>query len=257
MGVCEAYNIGIGQAHFPYLCFSHDDITFDTNHWGEILINDFERDSESGLIGIAGSAYKSWVLSGWHTSQPVPTRFLAENVIHAGAPVATRYLTNSTGNNLVQVASVDGCFMFSSKNRMAHIRFDEDSFKSYHCYDIDLSLQVNQKFKVFVSFNVLLSHYSEGNFDEKWFGETVKLHKKWNKTLPCIIGDATQEEIAREEESAFYGIVSAACAMNKYYVDVAKIFFSRKYIKLIGPKAWLRSAYKSRKIYRMYRQCSL
>ena len=254
MGICEAYNIGADKCNFSYICFSHEDITFNTKNWGRILIEDFESDSEIGLIGIAGSAYKSWVLSGWHTSQMIPTRFTAENVIHVDHGRANRYNKNSTNKNLVEVSSIDGCFMFTSIKILNHVKFDEALFKNFHCYDIDFSLQVNQQFKVVVSFNILLSHYSGGNYHIDWFNETRKLHKKWNKNLPYIIGNANNEEIANEEESAFYGITNAICRMDKNYHILLKIYFSTTYFKLIGFKNWIRTAYKAYKIVNLYRK---
>ena len=65
--IFQAYNFGARQAKFPFLCFIHDDIIFQTANWGINLIQHFE-DSEFGLIGVAGSQYKSKYLSGWGCS---------------------------------------------------------------------------------------------------------------------------------------------------------------------------------------------
>ncbi|WP_460946623.1 glycosyltransferase [Spirosoma daeguense] len=237
MGICEAYNQGAQQAQFPYICFSHEDIIFHTDNWGKILINDFESDPAIGLIGIAGSGYKSWTLSGWHTSQKSPNRFLAVNVVHVSPEQSTRHNINESNDFLVPVASIDGCFMFTSRNVAQQIHFDQTLFTSYHCYDIDYSLQVNQHFKVVVDFNILLSHFSGGSYDEKWFTETIKLHKKWKNKLPYKIGEVTKSEIASEEEAAFYGILSAVFRINKkLFINFLKECISFKYIKLVGIK---------------------
>ena len=52
--IFQAYNLGASQAKFPFLCFIHDDIIFQTANWGINLIQHFE-DSEFGLIGVVSS----------------------------------------------------------------------------------------------------------------------------------------------------------------------------------------------------------
>ncbi|GAB3693565.1 glycosyltransferase family protein [Spirosoma flavus] len=240
-GLCEVYNLGLKLANYPYICFVHEDITFNTDNWGEILIQDFESDSSIGLIGVAGSGYKSWVLSGWHTSQHDPTRFIAVNIVHTGSGKPVHYKTNISNENLVQVVSIDGCFMFTHKRIVHEISFDQTSFKNFHCYDIDFSLQVNKRYRVIVDFNILLSHVSGGSYDKSWFFETIKLHNKWKKELPCSVNHADSVEKAKEEEAAFYGIVNAICINKIDLNQLLKIYFSFTYFKLVGLEKWIRT----------------
>ncbi|MBD2700674.1 hypothetical protein IC229_08505 [Spirosoma sp. BT702] len=252
LGLCEAYNLGLKLVSHPYICFVHEDITFNTNNWGEVLIQDFESDSSIGLIGVAGSGYKSWVLSGWHTSQHDPTRFIAVNIIHTGSGKPVHYKTNITNNNLVQVVSIDGCFMFTHEKIVNEISFDQTSFTNFHCYDIDFSLQVNKRYKVIVDFNILLSHVSAGSYDKLWFFETIKLHNKWKKELPCSVTSTNNLEKAKEEEAAFYGIVNAICINKINFYQIFKIYFSLNYLNLVGIKNWMRTLRISYSIIKNY-----
>src|SRR4051812_3797632 len=65
MGICKAYNIGAAKAHYPYLCFVHEDVIFQTQDWPKPLLEKFKTDISTGLIGIAGGKYKSISPFGW------------------------------------------------------------------------------------------------------------------------------------------------------------------------------------------------
>jgi hypothetical protein len=69
-GICTAYNTGAAAAKFPYLCFVHEDVIFRSMNWGEELISFFEKNQETGLIGIAGSKYKSLSPGSWVNGLP-------------------------------------------------------------------------------------------------------------------------------------------------------------------------------------------
>src|SRR5690606_18589758 len=64
--------------------------------------------------------------------------------------------------------------------------FDEN-LKGFHGYDIDFSLSVNQKYKAIVTHEVLMSHFSEGNFSEEWLNAMIYIHKKRKKELPIYL----------------------------------------------------------------------
>src|ERR1700744_2986719 len=74
-GICEAYNKGAASAKFEYLCFAHEDILFRSDNWGQVLIKAFEGDEHIGVIGVAGSKYKSLAPSGWPTGNAKADRY--------------------------------------------------------------------------------------------------------------------------------------------------------------------------------------
>ena len=57
-GLCEVYNELASCANFPYICFLHEDVLFQTHEWGKKLNEIFLQNENTGLIGIAGSKYK-------------------------------------------------------------------------------------------------------------------------------------------------------------------------------------------------------
>src|ERR1700682_2756638 len=65
--ITEVYNLLASRAQYPYCCFIHEDIRFETKNWAENLLKAFEEHPETGLIGIAGAKYKSRTPSGWST----------------------------------------------------------------------------------------------------------------------------------------------------------------------------------------------
>ena len=193
--IFQAYNLGASQAKFPFLCFIHDDIIFQTANWGINLIQHFE-DSEFGLIGVAGSQYKSKYLSGWGCSP----KFMRVNLkeIHVDGFENTMY-TNPTGNILEEVVCIDGIFMATKKSIWEEYKFDEKTFSGFHCYDMDYSLQVHQKYKIGVCFDINLIHYAQASYSKAWFEATKILYNKWNSKLPLSLVSLNNNEIRYED----------------------------------------------------------
>lgn len=66
-------------ARFDIICFIHLDVLLNTLAWGEKLRSIFELQPEVGVIGVAGSKYKSRYSSGWYTSIK---EFDCANIVH-------------------------------------------------------------------------------------------------------------------------------------------------------------------------------
>ena len=54
--ITQAYNIGIDQSKFDYLCFIHEDIEFKTSNWGNILTSHIDKNPQ-GIVGVAGGIF--------------------------------------------------------------------------------------------------------------------------------------------------------------------------------------------------------
>lgn len=207
-GICEVYNKGIARAKYSILCFMHEDVLIHSNDWGKTVINIFNNDFNLGVLGVAGSYYKPLTPSGW-LGKGIDTECINLIQEHKFTYEAT-FLNYKNPNNaaVAEVACIDGLWFCVPKTIAANHRFDEDTFKGFHCYDVDFSLKVGTQYKVAVTYNVLLTHLSEGRFDKAWMCEVMKLHKKWDTKLPVNKGMLEKKQFLQIEKVTF-----------KYYLE--------------------------------------
>ena len=213
-GICEIYNLGIDKAQYDILCFMHEDVEIKTKNWGKVVINHFTSGPDLGLLGIAGSTYKTSTPAGWHSAGDGTSRanFIQSYKRSNASPV--HYYANPNNEELAQVACLDGVWLCTQKKIASEFRFDDTTFKRFHGYDLDFSLTVGQKYKVAVTYNVLLDHSSEGSYDSTWMDETLNLHKKWNKILPVNIGRTPFEKTMKIEKKVFKTLVDQLLQFN-------------------------------------------
>ena len=202
-GICEVYNSGIKQAKYDMLCFMHEDILFRTDSWGKQVLNFFAENPCYGLLGVGGSEYKSLAPSGWNPTG-IETAYI-NMVQHFKYKQQDpfHYYKNPGEKGFAAVACVDGVWFCTPKTIAAEVMFDEVTFKGFHAYDLDFSLSVGRKYKVGVTFNVLIDHFSEGNYDEDWIKATLDLHKKWNAYLPINLKPVSKKQLLHAEKATF------------------------------------------------------
>lgn len=184
MGICEAYNWGAENSKYSFLCFVHEDVAFRTTNWTKSLIEKFEEDKNTGLICIAGSKYKSLAPSGWFTGEK-SLDFMHILQHRAEGSEAEYQNQNLSGKDFEEVVCADGVFLFTRKQIWNKNKFDQNTFKHFHCYDIDFSLQISRTLKVFVAYTILIEHYSPGSLNYSWIKESLLLSSKWKKSLPA------------------------------------------------------------------------
>lgn len=196
MGICKAYNTGAATAKFDFLCFMHEDILFETNDWGKKILHHFE-DPRVGLIGVAGGDTKGLAPSGWSSSvfnseisiiqhfKHSPKQH--EKIIKTGQPKNT--------NTCKEVICIDGVWMCTRKAVFEKYKFDDIAFNNFHGYDIDYSLQVKQDYKVCVVFDILMNHYSEGNYNKAWLESLMAVSEKWKDQLPLTTRQLSKEQL--------------------------------------------------------------
>jgi len=185
--ICEAYNMGVDKSNYPYLCFVHEDVLFKTKDWGKRLVSIMITDITIGLIGIAGTKFRSTYPSAIGQG-PGLSQFLKGHIYQFD--VYKDFDESIQKKELEDVVCVDGVFMFSKKDVLQQCRFDEKLLNHFHGYDIDFSLQVYfHSFRVIVDRGILLAHYSNGNYVGQNTIANRKVGRKWLKKLPIATSD--------------------------------------------------------------------
>lgn len=183
----QVYNIGASRSKYDLLCFMHEDIIFQTQNWGTKLLEYFANDNSLGLVGVAGSKYKSKTPAGWYSS-------LAEldccNITHINTENEEQkiYFNPLPGSLIQPVVVLDGVFLCCPKKVWQDVKFDDILLKNFHLYDIDFSVRVAGKYKVIVTFEIDILHITKGgHYGNKWLEETLLWHKERKAALPAYI----------------------------------------------------------------------
>ncbi|PUZ23908.1 Glycosyltransferase like family protein [Chitinophaga costaii] len=183
-GMCAAYNQAAASAQYDLLCFMHDDVELHTPGWGQRVQDHFAADAGLGLIGLAGSRYKSAALSGWASGQPA---YDCCNVLQTtpGAPARVWMHPGNAADLRVPVKTLDGVWLCTRKTVWQQTRFSS-VIPGFHFYDIDFSLRASQHFTAAVVYDIDLLHFSPGNFGDAWVEQAIRFHQEWN-TVPLPV----------------------------------------------------------------------
>jgi hypothetical protein len=232
-GICEIYNLGICKAQYDIFCFMHEDLEIKTENWGKIVAEHFASIPDLGLLGIAGSTYKTSTPAGWHSAGAGTSRanFIQSHKRSDIPPI--HYYANPNNEEIAEVACLDGVWLCTTKKIASEFWFDDTTFKKFHGYDLDFSLAIGQKYKVAVTFKVLLDHFSEGNYDSTWMAESLKLHEKWNNILPVNTSNTPLDATLKIEKTVFKIFIDELIQL-KYPVKTALVALAncRKYFRL-------------------------
>ncbi|WP_231460459.1 glycosyltransferase [Pedobacter sp. Leaf132] len=209
-GLCELYNSGAKVAKYELLCFMHEDVNIKTHGWGEIVNQAFIANTKLGLLGIAGSVYKALSPSGWHSNSENTERSNIIQTFKFSDKTKLHHTRNPDEEEFTKVACVDGVWFCALKKIVFENPFDEEIFKGFHAYDIDFSLQVGKKYEINVRYDILLQHFSEGNFNRSWLNEIIKLHQKWSIFLPITTVDLDNKTLQGIEKRTFKDFINKA-----------------------------------------------
>ena len=171
--ISKAYNLGAEKAKFEYLIFVHEDVVFVTPGWGIKHMNLYKTHPELGIVGVAGSMKKSSLPTGWGTGTGEFDRI---HLIQIHNKKEEFQSTGKSTDRFEVVRVLDGVFLSTTKEIWSNFRFDEN-LQGYHLYDIDFSLRVSQKWKAIISYEILLKHFSSGNYNSDWVDKTLEYHQ--------------------------------------------------------------------------------
>ena len=91
---------------------------------------------------------------------------------------------NPIGEKKSEVKVIDGLFMCCRRDVWEENKFDEVAFTDFHGYDLDFSLQIQRKYKLYVIYDIELEHLSDGNYTVAWMSNMLKVTEKWKDILP-------------------------------------------------------------------------
>jgi glycosyltransferase involved in cell wall biosynthesis len=161
--MCEGYNRGIARAKGEHLVFCHDDI--------DLLSPEFSRRLAIGLeqydlVGVAGTdrlIAATWTIAG-------PPHIFGQ-VAHYH-PDAGNYVIDQYGiprRIIGNIQAVDGLFFAVRRHVLEKIRFDEETFRDWHFYDIDFTFSAHLAgFRLAICCDIPLMHASFGKFSTQW-----------------------------------------------------------------------------------------
>jgi hypothetical protein len=184
--IFSAYNEGVKRAKNDILCFVHEDILFHTNAWGKKVLNHF-TDVEVGMIGVSGGMAQSEIPSPWWTNNyfAKSARYiLMKDLKKQDGELYSYYSNPFNDENRTEVIIIDGMWFCIRKSLFEKISFDEITFKGYHLYDADISMQVLQYSRNYVAFDILVEHRWSGKISEDYYTGLPKFTHKWKEQLP-------------------------------------------------------------------------
>jgi len=251
--IFQAYNEGVRRAKYPYLCFMHEDILYHTQDWGEKVIEHL-KDEKVGLIGVGGchflSKYPVSLLS-WKVT--IRNSFYSFNYIQGDQKnqVNKKEVLNNLQGGSVNVLALDGMWFCLKRDLFEHtkLKFDEENYSGFHFYDFDICMQVYaQKMDTKIIPDILIEHFSTGNFDKVWYDNAFVFYKKWKNYLPAAVGlKLTNEEIkATEYDLVMEFIQSAVQTQDTLEKQIQSIRHSKKYrlgCFLLKPLNWIKNEF--------------
>lgn len=193
--IFEAYAEGVKRAQGDILCFVHDDVFFKSEKWGSCL-EDIFQDDAIGMVGVAGTYFLPCMPSSWWDPETRSDYFIqgfSQNEIYKTVLVQHRD-PHEADNSVV---AIDGVFMAMPARVFQKVAWDTKSFKGFHCYDTDMSLQiVDAGYKIMITRDILIEHKSPGNCSRPLYEAQKILFEKWKSNLPIYRGiDMTLGEI--------------------------------------------------------------
>lgn len=249
-GICEIYNEGIAQAKYPVLCFMHEDISFVTQNWGQHVLQTFAQQPSFGIIGVAGTTFKSIMPIGWPSEgSPEAERCNILQSYKRSNKETTHVYKDPLNESLSYVVVVDGVWMCVKKEVTDRYRFDADTFKGFHCYDVDFCLSAGKEFAIGVTYNVLLQHASEGGWNRKWMEESLLLYNKWKYFLPLSTTPLPKKRMQKIEKQNFRFWLQRVHAWGFNKELAYQILHESKVKKVLGLKYFLKLHYSIFKIY--------
>lgn len=177
----EIYNEVLEKAKNDIIVFCHDDLIFETNGWGEKILNHFKKNKKYGIIGLAGTNHM--VNGMWWTIR----ESMHGIVNHSdGKSKWTSNFSVDQGDDIKDMIVLDGLFFAVDRKKILH-HFDED-FKGFHFYDLSFCFpNYLDGVDIGVITNIRVTHMSIGETNMMWEENRRLFEKKYQDELPIEI----------------------------------------------------------------------
>lgn len=175
----QIYNIGLKESVNDIVVFMHDDLILETSNMTPKIIKMFEKHSDYGIIGIAGT---DKLTSGmWWQNRD--NMFGVVGHIHQGKRHVNKYSKGVFNDVLKDVVVVDGLFFIVNKNQIKK-EFNEE-FNGFHFYDISFCVENHlEGVKIGLTTKFGVTHKSIGETNKKWEKNKLFFEALYGKSLP-------------------------------------------------------------------------
>ena len=178
----QIYNIGLKDSVNDIVVFMHDDLILETSNITPKIVKLFEKHSEYGIIGVAGT---DKLTSGiwWGNRENM---FGVVGHIHEGKRHVNHYSKSVFNDVLKDVVVVDGLFIMVHKKRIKR-EFNEE-FGGFHFYDISFCVDnILEGVKIGVTTKIGLTHKSIGIPNKQWEKNKLFFEAIYEKHLPITV----------------------------------------------------------------------
>ena len=218
----ELYNTGLVQSNNDIVLFCHDDIKFDTKNWGRKLLNHFKRNTEFGIVGVAGCRYMPKSGRWWEDFSKMHGAVYHED---GGKRWLSRY-SKDIGNHLDDVVLVDGLFFGVNKKKLFN-KFNVD-VPGFHFYDVDFCFSNHLSgVRIGVCTDIKITHLSIGKTNDEWEKNRVIFAEKYKDVLPIKIN-----RVLRKKEKL--NILIGCLNFNDYTGSELHVFELAKGLRSAG-----------------------
>lgn len=188
--IFSAYNEGVRRSEGEILCFCHEDILFHSENWGN-AVREILSDESIGAVGVIGTHFLPNAPMYWWSSP-----FISQYSINNDHGKVTMNDTRGYFHgNIADVVAVDGVCFFIPRRLFSMIRFDDQAYRGFHVYDMDICMQIQQCGKrVCVTDALTIEHFwSEDSIRNRKYmaklDENLNIfHRKWAGSLPVVRG---------------------------------------------------------------------
>jgi len=195
--LCEGYNRGLARSTGDIVIFSHDDIEIWTPHFTQRLkahLQNFD------VVGVAGT--NRLVGPNWYQAGPPYAFGQVAHVIPNGFHVAVYGAPRRVVGN---IQAMDGLFLAFRRDAIERVRWDEQTFNGFHCYDVDCTYRAYLSgLRLAVALDLPMLHLSHGEYGDTWQQYAHRFTQKHAATLGTIgprNGQCTFIQVPTREEA--------------------------------------------------------